>query len=166
VTAAPDPGSAIAVKATAAVRGEVRPATGRLCGEGWLVAVEQTLRMTTAPGPGLQHAAVAGEIDIATAGDLQAFLARCLCAARGSCGLVVDLSAVTFIDASGLRVLLLLRSLAADLAVRFRIAAPAPCVDRLLAITGLQGHFPVTDDRAAQVLLPATPARSELFSAG
>ena len=55
---------------------------------------------------------------------------------------------------------------AAHLAVDLRIAAPAPCVDRLLAITGLQGHFPVTDDRAAQVLLPATPARSELFSAG
>ena len=123
------------------------------------MAVEQTLTLTTMPGPGGQHAAVAGEIDIATAGDLQAFLARCLCAARGSGGLAVDLSAVTFIDASGLRALLLVRSLAADLAIPFRIAAAAPCVDRLLAITGLQSHFTVTVDRPAQILLPATPAR-------
>ena len=130
------------------------------------MAVEQTLTLITTPGPGLQHAAVAGEIDIATAGDLQAFLARCLCAARGSCGLVVDLSAVSFIDASGLKVLLLVRSLAAELAVPFRIAAPAPCVDRLLAITGLRSHFLVTDDRPARIRLPAAPARSELSSAG
>jgi anti-sigma B factor antagonist len=117
--------------------------------EGPPVAEKRTFALTTVPGPGLKHAAVAGDIDIATAGAMQEFLAWQLCATTGSGGLVVDLSAVTFMDARGLTALLRARHLAADLAIPFRIAAPAACVARLLRVTGLHRHFAMAHEHAS-----------------
>ncbi|MBI2704790.1 MAG: STAS domain-containing protein [Actinobacteria bacterium] len=78
---------------------------------------------------------VSGEIDVVNSPGLGTELSE---RARASAGaLVVDLSEVTFMDSSGLRVLL-----EADEACRARqhslvIRNPSPAVRRLLEITGL-----------------------------
>jgi anti-anti-sigma factor len=99
--------------------------------------------------PGLEFAAghvnghhvvgVAGDIDISTAPALDAYLTDAIIPDGGD--LVVDLSAVTFMDACGLSVLLRADSRAAKAGGRLRLAAPTPAVIRLLAITRLDRHF-------------------------
>jgi anti-sigma B factor antagonist len=58
--------------------------------------------------------------------------------------IVVDLSEVTFIDSTGLGVLIEARSKLGDSA-RFLLAAPGLEARRALAITGLDRHFAVHD---------------------
>jgi anti-sigma B factor antagonist len=57
-------------------------------------------------GGGIARVAASGEIDLATADDLAAVLSEPECAEAG--GIVLDLSRVSFMDSSGLRVLLIL----------------------------------------------------------
>jgi anti-anti-sigma factor len=99
------------------------------------------LQLTLTDGPGHRTATVAGDIDISTAGALQVFLAHCLYGAASPCDLVVDLSAVTFMGASGLTVLVRADALARDLGVRFRLGAASGCVTRILKVTGLSRRF-------------------------
>ncbi|MGH2947993.1 MAG: STAS domain-containing protein [Solirubrobacteraceae bacterium] len=76
---------------------------------------------------------VSGEIDIATSPQLQRALDEAIEASDGP--LVVDLSAVGFIDVSGLRVL---RSTVRRAGARkFGVASPSAAVRRLLEITGI-----------------------------
>jgi len=127
------------------------------------VTGERALKLTAVPRHGNLQVAVAGDIDIASAAAVHAFLVRGLCTAAASGGLVVDLSEVRFIDARGLRALLRARDRAADLQIPFALVAPAPCVSRLLKLTGLRGHFTVAPGGPGQVLQPAgTPAEGEL----
>jgi anti-sigma B factor antagonist len=57
---------------------------------------------------------------------------------------VVDLSAITFIDSTGLRTLLQAQSTRREDGSRFVLRAPSAPVQRLLEISGLAGHFDVT----------------------
>jgi anti-anti-sigma factor len=84
---------------------------------------------------------VRGEIDIATSPELQDVLERTIDAS--DLPVIADLSAVEFMDASGLHVLIAAVRRAGG--GRFAVAAPSPAVRRLLEITGLR--------------LPARPAR-------
>jgi anti-sigma B factor antagonist len=78
---------------------------------------------------------LAGEIDMANAGSL----GDCLCQAidlTGS-GLVVDLAAVTFIDSSGMAMMLRVHRVAATRQVTVRWRGMQPFPAKALAMTGL-----------------------------
>jgi anti-anti-sigma factor len=105
---------------------------------------------------GITIAEVAGELDIASAPALREQLLSLL--RPGSNRLVIDLSKVSFCDASGLAVLVSTGRRARLLGGFLRLAAVSPEVERVLRITGLLPHlaiFPTlqaaaTGPRAAQ----------------
>lgn len=84
---------------------------------------------------------VAGEVDISTAPALHEHLLAAL-AGLGQ-EVLLDLSGVTFMDASGLRVLVLVNRLLQERGGTLHLLAPAPVICRLLEVTGLTGQFPV-----------------------
>src|SRR4051812_3643934 len=89
--------------------------------------------------------AVAGELDLASVGALQAALDEL--SAAGWENIVLDLRELTFIDSMGLSLLL-----EADRAARltgrsFAIVDGSPAVARLLAVVGLTDHFPRAEVR-------------------
>ncbi len=79
-------------------------------------------------------ATVTGEIDAATAGELETTLVSAL---PGSTSISVDMSAVGFMDSSGLRAMVVAMYAADEAGVSLRIVATNTTVDRLLSITGL-----------------------------
>lgn len=93
------------------------------------------------------HVVVAGEVDICTAPDLRGSLCRAVEMAAGEPGAVVtvDLSAVSFIDACGLRLLAVTDAYACVRGVRLVFASTPASITRLLRITrltppGLDSH--------------------------
>lgn len=80
--------------------------------------------------------AVAGEIDAHTCDTLDAAIAE----AHGS-DVRIDLSGVTFIDSSGLRVLVEQHHRLADTGDRLVIVRPSRPAQRLFEIAGLDGQF-------------------------
>jgi anti-sigma B factor antagonist len=108
-----------------------------------------------------RRAAIAGEVDVATAGALYVFLAHCIYGAASPCDLVLDMSAVTFMGASGLTALVRADDLARDLGVRVRLGATSACVTRILKVTGLSRRFMPTP---AGPVSPAVPV--SITSAG
>lgn len=85
---------------------------------------------------------LSGEIDIATAPAARDALAEA--ASRPVTGVTVDLGRVTFMDAAGLGVLGVAAGRARQLPGGFRLAAVPARVLRLLAVTGLDRHLPVS----------------------
>jgi anti-sigma B factor antagonist len=84
---------------------------------------------------------LSGEIDIFTSPALRR---RLLNALRHSTDLLVlDLSAVSFCDASGLGVLLGIRGRAQAQGVTLALTGLRPYMTRLLLISGLEDHFPI-----------------------
>lgn len=82
-----------------------------------------------------------GVIDSHTADDLDETLVRI-----GEAGAIaLDLSAVTFIDSSGLRTILAAHARLADADQELVLVAPREPVRRLLAITNLDLHLRVVD---------------------
>ena len=81
-----------------------------------------------------------GEVDVFTAPRLTEALARCTDAHES---IVCDLSAVEFLDSSGLRALIFAQR--AEPA-RFAIAHPTETVKRLIDLTGTAELFQCTDD--------------------
>ena len=79
-----------------------------------------------------------GEIDSYTAPVLGERLAN------GSPVEVIDLAGVSFIDSSGLRVLVEAHQAHVDKGARLVLRAPSAAVQRLLEISGLVGHLDVT----------------------
>jgi anti-anti-sigma factor len=88
---------------------------------------------------------VAGDLDIATGPSLDQILRR-LDAAHPGSQVVLDLSAVTFIDCSGLGALLRARNLFGD---RFWLRVIPPTVSRLFDLTGVDATFAVLSDDVA-----------------
>ncbi|MEV0200967.1 STAS domain-containing protein [Nonomuraea sp. NPDC050691] len=82
-----------------------------------------------------------GEIDIFTSHALRQRLMRAL--PTGADLLVVDLSAVSFCDASGLGVLVGIQRRARPRGVTLTLKAPRPLMARLLRITGLDRSLTV-----------------------
>ncbi|WP_461012396.1 STAS domain-containing protein [Streptomyces capparidis] len=78
--------------------------------------------------------ALIGEMDFDTAADLRERLSDCLRLRPRS--MVVDLSAVTFCDCSGLNVLLWARRRALASGAAFQVRSPAPQPARTIALTG------------------------------
>jgi anti-sigma B factor antagonist len=93
----------------------------------------------------------AGEIDIATAGQLSEPL---LALAEDGCPLVADLDQVSFIDAAGLGVLAGAARRAAAHGAGLHVVCAQVRTRRLFALTGLDGQIPLarTLDEALQAL--------------
>ncbi|WP_373569183.1 STAS domain-containing protein [Streptomyces sp. FXY-T5] len=77
---------------------------------------------------------LAGEIDLATAPLVRAVLAACL--HDGIRTTDVDLTAVTFCDASGLNAFLAASGLATEAGTTLRLHHPPPIMARIIEITG------------------------------
>jgi len=101
------------------------------------------LQFTTRWMNGHQVVAIAGDIDACTAPAMLAYVLNAADSDGGVGGsdLVMDLSAVTFMDASGLSALTRADGGARQAGRQLRLAAPTARVTRLLAITHLDLHF-------------------------
>ena len=86
---------------------------------------------------------LAGDIDIATASRVQA---AALDAIRsypaGSSEVIIDMSAVSFIDSSGLGALVQIRNVSNERNARTSLRGVTPRIARLLRITGLDTVLP------------------------
>jgi anti-anti-sigma factor len=82
-----------------------------------------------------------GELDAYSAPGLDENVARLLQDKVGA--IVLDLSATTFLDSSGLRAILTAQRRLADAGGELTLRAPSEPVTRLLEITGLSEHFSV-----------------------
>lgn len=85
---------------------------------------------------------VAGEVDLATADELSQAAAAAL--AAGANALVIDLAAVTFLDSTGLAVLVALTNQSTADGVALTIRDPAPRVRNVIRITGLGQFLPLS----------------------
>jgi anti-anti-sigma factor len=83
--------------------------------------------------------AVAGDVDIFTTSVFREHLLAALQSAGPR--ILVDLSGVTFMDASGLGVLILIRRMAMRRGGTLRLYAPTQVMRRLLAASGLSRTF-------------------------
>jgi anti-anti-sigma factor len=88
---------------------------------------------------------LAGELDIAAEADATAALTDAI---DDSGVLVADLREVTFLDSTGVRVLLTADLQAKERGVRFAVARGDGMVRRLLEVTRIEQRFPVVDDPA------------------
>jgi len=91
--------------------------------------------------------AVTGEADLATAPELGSAVDTAL--ASGAQELWLDLSATTFMDSSGLHVLLDADRRMRGLRRRLAIVCPGGAVRRLFEIAGVADALPLYEDRAA-----------------
>jgi anti-anti-sigma factor len=120
------------------------------------VAVLAQLRIDTSyPSPATARAAVTGEVDLATATTLRDRLFDVLDGQNPSV-LDVDLAGVTFMDCTGLGVLVAVRRAAARTGCQLRVTNPQPIVRRVLEVTGLLGVLTTQIDQP-----PPVPTRSE-----
>jgi anti-sigma B factor antagonist len=88
-----------------------------------------------------------GELDLATAPELRMHGAAELAAARCRT-LTIDMSGVTFIDSTGLGVLVDLRRMAGVAEIALELTDVPPRVARIIAIAGLADTFGVSSDDA------------------
>ena len=98
---------------------------------------ERVLSVVTRPDGQRTVVAVAGEIDLATVDRVERAAADALAAAEA---VALDLREVTFIDSTGLRLLLELDALALA-GGRALTLLPGVTVERLLLLTGLDRRF-------------------------
>ena len=87
---------------------------------------------------------VEGEIDLESAGELSEAAVAAIQEIGPS--LVLDLSGVTFMDSTGLKVLLAVHKRAELAGGRLVLAGPTRSVNRVVSITGFDQTFAVCDD--------------------
>ena len=97
-------------------------------------------------GPGYRGCRLTGEIDFTSAGPVQATLTAMVLPGGGT--VVADLGRVTFIDSSGLGVLVQAHRTAREQQTRLLVVASPP-VRKLLALTALDTVLETHDDLAA-----------------
>lgn len=97
-------------------------------------------------GPGYRGCRLAGEVDFTSAGPMQATLTAMLLPGGGT--VVVDLSRVTFIDSSGLGVLVQAHRTARERDTRLLVVASPP-VRKLLRLTALDTVLDTYDELPA-----------------
>jgi anti-anti-sigma factor len=112
------------------------------------------IRNHDAPG-GASVIVVSGELDLATSPQLLALASRLDARAEP---VILDLSAVTFVDSSGVRALLDADRIAGDKGRRLALYQPSIAVTRLLDLVDLRSRFPEVqslDDRdVSQLVAP------------
>jgi anti-sigma B factor antagonist len=102
------------------------------------------LELSTSTGAnGYQVVSVAGELDIATAEQAYSFITEVIDGRlKGSAPVTVDLSGVTFCDASGLGALARLARYARAAGRQLSLTSARPSVMKIIRITGLDRVFP------------------------
>lgn len=100
--------------------------------------------------------AVAGELDMATAPQLQAHIAELL--GQRHARLVFDLAEVSFCDSTGLSVFVRAKNDCAEAGGEIRLAAPQRGVLRILEVSGLVEVLPTYPGVAEAVAADATDA--------
>lgn len=88
------------------------------------------------PSPGTVRVAVVGEIDLSNSDTLRVRLRNVLSAPHLH-HIEIDLAGVTFLDCSGITLLVVLARAAARTGCRLQITDPQPVVRRVLDLTGL-----------------------------
>jgi anti-anti-sigma factor len=83
---------------------------------------------------------VRGELDLASAGQLETSIAE-LCA-DGARQILLELGELSFMDSTGLRSLLVSQELCVVNACRLVLGELSPQVERLLDLSGVDGHLP------------------------
>jgi anti-sigma B factor antagonist len=106
------------------------------------------VELTTSACDGHLVVALCGELDVTGAADAEAAITALV--ARGQC-LVIDMSALDFLDCSALGALLRAQAMARRGGGAVVLAAPRPLVRRLLALTGNDEVFWVQSDVQSDV---------------
>jgi anti-sigma B factor antagonist len=99
------------------------------------------LRVTSERQGAVHSICLIGELDLASADAVQDELIRV--EAGDADSIVVDLSGLTFIDSTGIR--LLYSAAVRSRAERFALLRGGPAVQRALQLTGLNDHLPFAD---------------------
>lgn len=97
---------------------------------------------------------LSGELDSATAGELEAVLLR-VCG--GGTAVVLDLSRLTSMDASGLPLLLLARSLCRERGAEFSIIPGQQNIRHLLEISGAPERIPLQSQASSRASTAREP---------
>lgn len=116
------------------------------------------------PSLRIVRVAVVGEIDLSTSDLLRVRLLDALSAPHPH-RIEVDLAEVTFLDCSGVTVLVTLRHAAARAGCRLRITNPQPIVRRVLDLTGLLEVFTAGFDEAPLAAADVTTSAGVLVAA-
>jgi anti-anti-sigma factor len=101
--------------------------------------------ISTAEVDGRAHVTLRGELDLATAPDLEAALSDLLDAGQD---VVVDLRELAFLDSTGLRVLAAADARVEGREQQFLIVRPRPgaTIEKILAISGVESVLDLIDD--------------------
>jgi anti-anti-sigma factor len=105
--------------------------------------------VTAQPEAGTVRVHLAGEVDLATSGQLRVALLAVVAAAAPSTHVRVDLAQVTFIDAGGIGVLIRARAAAHRAGVGFSVHNPRGIVRRVIDVLDLTDMLRVTPVRPA-----------------
>ena len=103
--------------------------------------VPDLLHVTTEPMEDAIVVRVTGEIDMSTVDVLRRELGN---ARAADATTLLDLSGVTFIDSSGLRILIEAHQTRLDSDASLTLRSPSAAVQRLLEISGLTSHLDVS----------------------
>jgi anti-sigma B factor antagonist len=107
-----------------------------------------TLEVVTLDKGGAMHVRLLGELDLGSAGELEAALRNA--EAQPSERTVVDLSGLDFIDSTGLSTLVAADQRLRAAGRRLSLVPGPPPVQRVFEITGLDRHFDVLDAAAVE----------------
>jgi anti-anti-sigma factor len=88
---------------------------------------------------GMHTLVLAGELDMATAPDLQVVVSAC---ARRAARLTLDLSRLTFMDSTGLRLVLSAQQLCRETGAEFALVPGPKLVQRVFELTGVLDRLP------------------------
>lgn len=104
------------------------------------MSVDQSFQVRDVAQRGRHTLVLIGELDIAPVADLEARVLR-LCA-DGASSLVIDLSGLTFMGSTGIRMILWAREVCAESGCEFFVVPGPPSVQRLFEMTGLLDQLP------------------------
>jgi anti-sigma B factor antagonist len=95
----------------------------------------------TSPDAGGKRLAVEGDVDVHTADEFRRVIAE----SETSTPLTINLSQVSFMDSTGLGVLIGALTRSRETGSRLILEALSPRVDRLLSLTGIADQFEITE---------------------
>ena len=103
------------------------------------------LEITRRVDDGIAEIALAGELDLATVGELESTFSQVI--AERPQAVLVDLAALEFMDSTGIKTLLQIERRCGKSEVRFALTEGSDAVSRLFSLTQLDRHFEMFGDR-------------------
>ena len=101
------------------------------------------LRISVSAGPTYTLVTLAGECDLHTGRQLRDVLTSEV--SRGARRMILELSGLSFMDSTGMQVLLSIRTVLSVRGGTLALVAPQPVVARILELTGADQYIPVYD---------------------